>query len=107
LPQTSEREIIRKEHNKEAGDAPAEASDEIIYKIDIPANRYDMLCLEGISRALNVFNGRLAAPDYAVADMTGGRRPPLAGLWRGLLLLAGGKGCWLAGGRAGGGGCCC
>lgn len=24
----------------------AEASEEVIYKIDIPANRYDMLCVE-------------------------------------------------------------
>ena len=62
-PQTSEKEIIRKEHNKEATEAEPAASDEIIYKIDIPANRYDMLCLEGIARALNVFNGRIAAPE--------------------------------------------
>ena len=25
------------------------------YKIDIPANRYDLLCTEGLSRALRVF----------------------------------------------------
>jgi hypothetical protein len=37
-----------------------------------------MLCLEGIARALNVFNGRVAAPDYTVADMTGGGQ---AGGW--------------------------
>jgi hypothetical protein len=38
--QTSEKEIIRKEHNnKESSAGAAEASDEIIYKIDIPANR--------------------------------------------------------------------
>ncbi len=69
--QTSEKEIIRKEHNKETGADVPEASDEIIYKIDIPANRYDMLCLEGIARALNVFSGRIAAPEYQTADMTG------------------------------------
>jgi len=44
------------------------ASDETIYKIDIPANRYDMLCLEGIARALNIFTGRLSPPPrYLVA----------------------------------------
>lgn len=47
------------------------ASEEVLYKIDIPANRYDMLCLEGIARALNIFTGRLPRVDYRVADMTG------------------------------------
>ena len=46
----------------------AAASDEVIYKIDIPANRYDMLCLEGIARALNVFTGRLSPPPRYVVD---------------------------------------
>ena len=32
-----------------------DVNEEIIYKIDVPANRYDLLCLEGISRALRVF----------------------------------------------------
>ncbi len=45
----------------------------MLYKIDIPANRYDMLCLEGIARALNIFNGRLRDVKYRVADMAGGR----------------------------------
>ncbi|CEH14841.1 phenylalanyl-trna synthetase subunit beta [Ceraceosorus bombacis] len=31
-------------------------------KIDIPANRYDLLCLEGISRALRVFLGQQEQP---------------------------------------------
>lgn len=43
----------------------------MIYKIDIPANRYDMLCLEGIARALNVFKGRIQPPQYKLADMAG------------------------------------
>ena len=47
-------------------------SPQVIYKIDIPANRYDMLCLEGIARALNIFLGREAPPAYRLADMTGG-----------------------------------
>ncbi|VVT56332.1 uncharacterized protein SAPINGB_P004976 [Magnusiomyces paraingens] len=33
-------------------------------KIEIPANRYDMLCFEGISRALNIFLGRAKLPTY-------------------------------------------
>lgn len=70
-PQTSEKEILRKEHGKEESASIADASEEIIYKIDIPANRYDMLCLEGIARALNVFKGRIQAPNYRLADMRG------------------------------------
>lgn len=51
-------------------------NDEVLYKIDIPANRYDMLCLEGIARALNIFNTPAKSGVlYKLADMTG--RPPL------------------------------
>lgn len=32
-------------------------------KIEIPANRYDMLCIEGIAQALNVFLGRAEVPE--------------------------------------------
>lgn len=34
------------------------ASEEIIYRIDIPANRYDLLCLEGLSNSLLIFQGK-------------------------------------------------
>ena len=33
-------------------------TEEVVYKIEIPANRYDILCLEGLARALNVDRGR-------------------------------------------------
>ena len=33
-------------------------------KIDIPANRYDLLCFEGILRALRVFLGLQEPPKY-------------------------------------------
>ncbi|KAL8720613.1 MAG: hypothetical protein Q9225_002549 [Loekoesia sp. 1 TL-2023] len=33
-------------------------------KIEIPANRYDMLCFEGISLMLNIFRGKRASPGY-------------------------------------------
>ncbi len=72
--QTTEKEIIRKEHHG-AADAAPDAEEEVLYKIDIPANRYDMLCLEGIARALNIFNGRQRDVQYRVADMAG--RQPL------------------------------
>ncbi len=70
-PQTSEKEMLRKEHG---GLENKDASDEVLYKIDIPANRYDMLCLEGIARALNIFNRSIAVPHYRVASMTGIKR---------------------------------
>lgn len=67
-------------HKKELGSKGASKenikglSDEILYKIDIPANRYDMLCLEGIARALNIFNRRIRRVDYRLANVAG--EPP-------------------------------
>lgn len=45
---------------KEQGDVAAvkDASEEVIYRIDIPANRYDLLCLEGLVTGLQVFQGK-------------------------------------------------
>jgi phenylalanyl-tRNA synthetase beta chain len=63
--------MMRKELNKDADHEIKDASEDVIYKIDIPANRYDMLCLEGIARALNIFKGRMAAPEYKIANMEG------------------------------------
>lgn len=28
-----------------------------VYKLDVPANRYDLLCVEGVAKALRVFKG--------------------------------------------------
>lgn len=38
-----------KKAGKEASSGP------VIYKIDVPANRYDILCIEGLARALRIF----------------------------------------------------
>ncbi|XP_072301472.1 phenylalanine--tRNA ligase beta subunit isoform X1 [Eucyclogobius newberryi] len=58
---TTEKEII----SKEQGDSKASgASDLILYKIDVPANRYDLLCLEGLVRGLQVFKNKREAPRY-------------------------------------------
>ena len=67
--QTSEKEMLQKEQKGKgvAGDV----SEEILYKIDIPANRYDMLCLEGIARALNIFKERVPNVQYRAANMQG------------------------------------
>lgn len=52
--QTSDKQIILKEQGTERA---LGASEEVIYKIDIPANRYDLLCLEGLVQGLRVFLG--------------------------------------------------
>ena len=49
----------------------SDADDEVIYRIDIPANRYDMMCLEGIARALNIFRRKQQCVHYSLADMQG------------------------------------
>ncbi len=76
--QTTEKEQQRKELSakKDVAAETAGASEEVLYKIDIPANRYDMLCLEGIARALNIFSGRLERVEYRVAAPTGAAPRP-------------------------------
>lgn len=39
-------------------------------KIEVPANRYDMLCIEGIAQALNEFLGHKKAADYKLSPST-------------------------------------
>ncbi|XP_015751339.1 PREDICTED: phenylalanine--tRNA ligase beta subunit-like [Acropora digitifera] len=47
--------------------------DEVVtYKIEIPANRYDLLCLEGISRGIQIFMGKIKAPRYKTIYPDGG-----------------------------------
>ncbi|XP_065890797.1 phenylalanine--tRNA ligase beta subunit-like [Dysidea avara] len=49
----------------EKADPGEENSPEVIvYKIEVPANRYDLLCLEGLSRGLQVFLKKINAPHY-------------------------------------------
>ncbi len=45
-----------------AGKASAPATDRVLYYIAVPANRYDLLCIEGIARALNIFCERIPVP---------------------------------------------
>ncbi|XP_037026287.1 phenylalanine--tRNA ligase beta subunit [Bradysia coprophila] len=53
---TSEKQMLTKEQGD--GVQADNASDEVIYRIDIPANRYDLLCIEGLVSGLLVFMGR-------------------------------------------------
>ena len=68
---TSEKQMSSKFLGADAMDAD-DASDDVIYKIDIPANRYDLLCLEGISKALNVFRGQCPSPVFRLMEPPGG-----------------------------------
>jgi len=73
-----------RQHNAQQGSAAASASasaaaaaeatgaPRILYYIAIPANRYDLLCIEGLARALNVFQARIPPPAYRVAVLPGG-----------------------------------
>jgi phenylalanyl-tRNA synthetase beta chain len=54
----------RAQQLKEKGAVDAGASDAELYKFDIPANRYDLVCAEGIALALRVFLGRQALPAW-------------------------------------------
>jgi phenylalanyl-tRNA synthetase beta chain len=54
----------RKQQLHEKGHADANASDAEIYKFDIPANRYDLVCAEGIALALRVFLERQRLPTW-------------------------------------------
>ena len=72
---TSEKQIKDKflgEAGAGASGAGDDAEDDTIYKIDIPANRYDLLCMEGISRALNVFRGVEPSPVFRMIEPANG-----------------------------------
>lgn len=44
---------------REQGAVAAEGGcEDVLYRIDIPANRYDLLCLEGLVNGLLVFQGK-------------------------------------------------
>ncbi|XP_071925210.1 phenylalanine--tRNA ligase beta subunit, cytoplasmic-like isoform X1 [Coffea arabica] len=64
---TTEKAIIRKE--KHLGEEEGLEDEEVIYKIEVPANRYDLLCLEGLAQALRIFNGLDPIPTYKVAGI--------------------------------------
>ncbi|KAG6740608.1 hypothetical protein POTOM_056063 [Populus tomentosa] len=67
---TTEKAIIRKERHLDEEDEEVGDDEEIIYKIEVPANRYDLLCLEGIAQALRIFNEQEQTPTYTLANIT-------------------------------------
>ena len=56
---TSEKEMFQNEQKKE-GD---HLSSEVLYKIEVAANRYDLLCLEGLALALRIFLEKQKMPE--------------------------------------------
>lgn len=62
---TTEKQMLTKEQG--AVEAAQNASEEIIFRIDIPANRYDLLCLEGLVSALLIFQGVQAPQRFVVS----------------------------------------
>lgn len=64
---TSEKSSVE----KEKGDNAAEGlSEEEVYKIELPANRYDLLSIEGLSRALKIFHSEIAQPTYSIEKVS-------------------------------------
>jgi phenylalanyl-tRNA synthetase beta chain len=53
--------MISKEQGEDSA-LIAAASEEVIYRIDIPANRYDLLCLEGLTLGIRIFQGKIPPP---------------------------------------------
>ena len=56
---TSEQEIMKNEQKKE----DKNLSTETLYNIEVAANRYDLLCLEGLALALRVFLSKQKMPE--------------------------------------------
>ncbi|GAB4860935.1 hypothetical protein Ancab_036096 [Ancistrocladus abbreviatus] len=66
---TTEKAIIRKEKHLTEEEESVEG-EEVIYKIEVPANRYDLLCLEGLARALRIFEELEEVPTYTIVDIS-------------------------------------
>ncbi|ORZ08418.1 beta subunit of phenylalanyl-tRNA synthetase [Absidia repens] len=54
-------------------DTSESAPERPLLKIDIPANRYDLLCEEGIGRSLRIFEGLDKPPTYRVVKPADGK----------------------------------
>lgn len=61
---TSERQLVAKEQGEERA---ANLSDEAIYRIEVPANRYDLLTTEGLVRTLRAYLTNQLSPVCAAA----------------------------------------
>ncbi|KAK0412694.1 hypothetical protein QR680_006356 [Steinernema hermaphroditum] len=82
---TSEKASVEKEKGSKVAE---KLSEEEVYKIELPANRYDLLSVEGLSRALLIFEQKIQPPMYkltkpekmvrlVVKDHTSGGKLPM------------------------------
>ena len=62
---TTEQKIFENEQQKSG----SHLSKEILYKIEVAANRYDLLCLEGLALALGVFIGTRTMPVFRAVNV--------------------------------------
>lgn len=53
--------------NDDKGNA-IDISKEIVYKIEVAANRYDLLCIEGIAAAFKAYLNLGKAPRYTIKN---------------------------------------
>jgi phenylalanyl-tRNA synthetase beta chain len=67
---TSEKALKQREQGQDKDHSAH--SDAVLYKIDVPANRYDLLCVEGIARALRIFLEKERPPVYTLAPRAAG-----------------------------------
>lgn len=49
-------------HSSVVPTAEVGSKEKVLYYIEVPANRYDLLCIEGIARAFNIFLGNMPVP---------------------------------------------
>lgn len=60
--ETSQRKMIAKEHGVDVSAADANASEETLIRIEVAANRYDLLSVEGLVMSLRTFIDHKANP---------------------------------------------
>ncbi|KAF3770095.1 hypothetical protein M406DRAFT_284644 [Cryphonectria parasitica EP155] len=66
---------IELDEDTEEDERPAGVPPEL--KIEIPANRYDMLCFEGIQLMLNIFRSKTPVPNWRLVEPASGKRETL------------------------------
>uniref|UniRef100_F1KZG8 Phenylalanine--tRNA ligase beta subunit n=1 Tax=Ascaris suum TaxID=6253 RepID=F1KZG8_ASCSU len=64
---TSERIAVEKERGEKVAE---DLCEEEVYKIELPANRYDLLAIEGLSRAMRIFLNEIPQPKYEIANVS-------------------------------------
>lgn len=64
---TSEKQQLAKEQGVAAASRAISSTEDVIFKIDVPANRYDLLCMEGLTTGLLVFMGKMPIPRFKLS----------------------------------------